>query len=285
VGCTLGCLYCPFAEQNARRFGVQRPTVRDLAATLNDPAPPTVYLSASSDAFAPQAAHYTHALLARWLPAGTAVGIVTKAIIPNRTLDLLAEFRTQIEGISIGVTSLDERRNRIVEPGVPPAGARLTLIESISGRGLPAVLRMDPLFPGLDDGLNTLTALINEAERRGAWGVAAGYVFGWGRSLLRMRREPLLRDACHYLTERTRMAGGVGWGVSLARKIDLYTRLASIARAHGLHFQTCGCKDLRLHGFEHLFATRCTDNPFFTRLLPLYRSGGSSLTRNHSGAY
>lgn len=271
VGCSFACIYCPFADQNARRFGVLRPTVRDLSALMNEPAPPSVYLSASSDPFAPQAAPHTHTLLARWLPEGTVVGIVTKGIIPERTLDLLATFRSQIEGVSIGVTSLDGQRNRIIEPGVPPAAERLATLDDLAARGLPAVLRMDPLFPGLDDSLERLTALIVEAERRGAWAVVAGYVFAWGRYLRRMRRERLVAEACRYLTERTPMAGGTGWGVPLARKVDLYTRIAAVARSRGLYFQTCRCKDLRLNDYDGLFATRCTENPFFTRPLPLVK--------------
>jgi hypothetical protein len=170
-----------------------------------------------------------------------------------------------VEGVSVGVTSLDEQRNRLVEPGVPAVAERLNLIDALAARELPAVVRMDPLFPGLDDGIEEMTALIGEAARRGARAVAAGYVFGWGRYLRRMRCEPLLAEACGQLTERTPMAGGVGWGVPLARKVDLFAQLAAIARRHGLLFQACGCKDLRLHHYASLFATRCTENPFLTR--------------------
>lgn len=272
AGCSFGCIYCPFADLSARQLGVSRPTVRDLSAIISEPAPDTVYLSASSDAFAPQAAPHTHALLARWLPQGAVVGIVTKGIIPEPTLDLLAEFRTQIEGVSVGVSSLDDRRNHIVEPGVPSASQRLDAIGRVAARGLPVVLRMDPLFPGLDDDFAALAALVAEGERRGASAIVAGYVFAWGRYLRRMRREPFLADACRSLTERAPMAGGVGWSVPLVRKLDLYARLAELARTHGLLFQTCGCKDLRLHDNGGLFPTRCCENPFFTRPLPIAAS-------------
>jgi DNA repair photolyase len=29
AGCSFGCVYCPFAEQNERRHGVSRPTLAD----------------------------------------------------------------------------------------------------------------------------------------------------------------------------------------------------------------------------------------------------------------
>lgn len=267
AGCTYGCIYCPYAAERVRTAGVSRPTVCDAAAALTAPAPAHVYFSASSDPFTPQAAPHTHALLAHWLPQGTVVGIVTKGIIPDETLDLLAEHRPQIEGVSIGVTSTDERRNRLVEPGVPPGARRLALIAGVAARGLPVVLRMDPLFPGIDDDRTALAGLIAEAERLGATGITAGYVLAWGRYLRRLRAVPLLADACAQLTERAPAAGGSVWSVPLARKLELFGWLADRAREHGLFFQTCGCKDLRLQASGGRFATRCCENPFFSQVL------------------
>ncbi|MGH7133835.1 MAG: radical SAM protein, partial [Phycisphaerales bacterium] len=204
-GCSFGCLYCPFSDLNARRHEVARPTAADISVAATGVAPQAVYLSAASDAFTPQAAANTHALLAAWLPQGTKIGIVTKGIIPPRTVDLLAEFRAQIEGVAVGVTSLDDHRNRILEPGCPPADERLASIDRLAARGLTVALRIDPLFPDLDDAPPVLATLVGEAASRGAIGVVATYVFAWGRYLRRLQREPLLANSCRLLTERTPM--------------------------------------------------------------------------------
>ncbi|MGH7789619.1 MAG: radical SAM protein [Candidatus Binatia bacterium] len=269
IGCSFGCIYCPFAERAARRHGVTHSTNADTSFIATVSVPSSVYLSAASDAFAPQAVTQTHALLSRWLPRGTIVGIVTKGVIPDHTMDLLADYRHQVEGVSVGVSSLDDVRNRVVEPGCPPARARLASLARLSERRLPVVLRMDPIFPGLDDGIDAIAELVGAAERSGAGGVVAGYVFAWGRYLRRLRRVPLLAESCRQLTERTPMAGGMGWSVPLQRKIQLYTRVAELARQCGLYFQTCGCKDLRLREATDLFATRCMENPFFVQPLPM----------------
>jgi len=274
VGCSFGCLYCPFSDQKARHAGVSHPSVVDMSTISQLPVPPSVFLSSASDAFAPQAAPHTHALLERWLPRGTMVGIVTKGIIPLRTLDLLADFRAQVEGVSVGVVSLDEDRNRVVEPGCPPAADRLTNIDRLSARGLPVALRMDPLFPIVDDGPAALRTLVAEGARRGAWTIMAAYVFTFGRYLRRLRREPLLAESCRLLTERAPMEGGAAFSVPLARKLRTYSWLAELARAHGLDFNTCRCKDLRLDGSEQLFATTCRNAAFFQeRGLPLPACG------------
>ena len=49
--------------------------------------------------------------------------------------------------VSVGLASLDDRRNRIVEPGCPPAAERLASIGRLAMRRLPVVLRIDRSFP------------------------------------------------------------------------------------------------------------------------------------------
>jgi len=264
AGCSFGCLYCPFAAIGARVRGVSRPTALDLSR-LNDLTPPqSVFLSPASDAFAPQAVEGTHTLLSYLLPRGTTVGIVTKGIVPERTLALLAEYRPQVEGVAVGVTSLDDHRNTVVEPGCPPARQRLDTIERLADRGVPAALRLDPLFPLLDDQPADLTALVEEAARRGAYAVTATYVFAWGRHLRRLQREPLLAEACRLLTERAPMEGGAAFSVPLARKLETYGFLAQVASERGLWFNTCGCKDLRVRESGRVFAS-CRNVLFLKR--------------------
>jgi len=246
AGCSFGCVYCPFAELRAERFGVQRPTPVDLTTLSALPPPPSVFLSPASDPFAPQAAPRTAALLAHLLPRGTTVAISTKGRIPERTLDLLAEYPAQVEGVSIGLASLDDQRNQALEPGCPPAAVRLETLAQVARRRLPAALRLDPLFPDLDDDPAALEALAAAAARAGAVAVTATYVFAWGRSRRRLRRHPLTAAAAAALSEKSPMAGGQAYSVPLARKLATYEALARCARRHGLHFSTCGCKDLRV---------------------------------------
>jgi len=255
AGCSFSCIYCPFADIGARQRGVSRPTPLDLSNLERLAVPSSVFLSPASDAFAPQAADNTHTVLAHLLPRGTTVGIVTKGIIPERTLALLADHRPQVEGIAVGVTSLDESRNRLLEPGCPAAHDRLANLDRLTAHGLPVALRMDPLFPILDDNPMALRTLVRQAALRGALAITATYVFAWGRYLRRLRREPLLVESVQLLTERAPMEGGVALSVPLDRKLETYGRLAEMAGEHGLWFNTCGCKDLRVRESGRIFAT------------------------------
>src|SRR5207302_639668 len=118
---------------------------------------------------APQAVANTHRLLSNLLPRGTIVGIVTKGIIPDSTLSLLAAYRHQIEGIAVGVTNLDDERNSRIEPGCPPAALRLGNIDRLTACGIAVGLRLDPLIPEVDDAHEALEGLVDEAARRGAF--------------------------------------------------------------------------------------------------------------------
>lgn len=271
VGCSFGCIYCPFSDLEARRHGVSHPVLKDTGDLDRLPAPRSVFLSPSSDAFAPQAAAATHELLEHLLSRGTSVGIVTKGRIPRRTLDLLGRHRDQIEGVAIGVTSLDDRRNRILEPGCPDARVRLENVRELAVRGIVADVRLDPLFPGLDDGPLDLAILVEEAARQGAWAITATYVFAWGRFLRRLRREPLLNASVQHLTERAPMEGGTAFSVPLDRKLATYEWLADLARSWGLKFNTCGCKDLRIRE-QDAFSSSCRNTWYLDALKPATRS-------------
>jgi DNA repair photolyase len=263
VGCSFACIYCPFAELNARRRGVRRPTPVDLAGLEDNPAPPTLFLSPASDAFAPQAVENTHDLLSRLLPRGTMVGIVTKGVIPDRTLSLLAEYRQQIEGVAVGVTNLDDERNRRLEPGCPPAALRLRNIDRLAARGIAVGLRLDPLIPEVDDRPEVLESMVDEGKQRGASAVTASYVIAWGRSLRRLRREPLLAKAVGWLTEHMPVEGGMAWGVPLSRRLQTYSQLTALTRARGLNFNICGCKNVDLRTSGEL-STSCRNIAFLT---------------------
>jgi DNA repair photolyase len=272
AGCSFGCIYCPFSDLSARRRGATRPIALALDDVERLPAPPSVFLSPASDPFAPQAAAGTHALLSHLLPRGTNVGILTKGIIPDATLDLLAAHPNQIEGVAIGVTSLDDHRNAVLEPGCPPAVARLGNLDRVAARGLIGALRIDPMFPELDDRPESLEQLLDEASKRRANAVTATYVFAWGRYLHRLAREPLLVASVPLLDEAAPMEGGTAFSVSLSRKMQTYAYLASQARVRGLYFNTCGCKDLRVREAAS-FSTRCR-NPFFFEPGTATRSAG-----------
>lgn len=253
AGCEHGCLYCPF--QRYQVLLVQREAgVRDVARRLSlrdvlaQPDPPReLLLSAHTDPCAPAArAGFVH-VLRRLLPAGVRVEVVTKGVVPQRALALLAAAGERAR-LSVGVASLDALRNRRLEPGCPPAAERLANLSRARACGLQSLtVRMDPLLPGVDDTPERLRPLLDEVARHGARAVVAGYLFVTPRTdRARLATLPLLGPASAACTEYSPAHGTQVLSVPLQRKLELHAWLQRECAARGLVLATCGCKDLRL---------------------------------------
>src|SRR5262249_44369417 len=112
----------------------------------------------------------------------------------------------------------------------------------------------------------SLETVLEEAARRGALAITATYLFAWGRSLRRLRREPRLAESCRLLTERAPMEGGTAFSVPLARKLETYGRLAEMASERGLWFTPGGGRDPRVR--DAPFFAPCRNALFLRRREP-----------------
>lgn len=262
VGCRHACAYCHFRKYQALTLRHEYPD-QELSASLSVEEfldrreyPPDLYLSPFTDPLAPAARANLERVLQRVLPLSVKVGISTKGVIPRRVFRLLSRHPDQVRLI-IGVTSLDDRRNTVVEPGCPPANARLANLRLAWECGLKKVTaRLDPLLPGVDGAPEQLAAVLDRVVAAGAQTVTASYLFvspsaastGSGKS-----RTWGARSATAPNCARSR---GMVYSVPLERKRRTYGWFHRECAARGLYFGTCGCKDLRLTGGD--FATACT---------------------------
>jgi len=80
-------------------------------------------------------------------------------------LEALAGMGLVVVQVSIG---FPDKYSVVVEPGAPPASSRLRVVEELSRRGIPVVVRVQPLVPGLEE---EQVGLAEEAVVRGAVGV------------------------------------------------------------------------------------------------------------------
>ncbi len=253
AGCEHGCLYCPFQRYQARilsrRHGgasvSRRLSLREYLG--QDDFPAELLLSGHTDPCAPAAQAGLVRVLRHALPRGVCVEVVTKGIVPPRALELLAEADGRA-ALSIGVASLDARRNATLEPGCPPAAERLENLRRARSCGLDRLTaRLDPLLPGVDDVPERLLPLLDEVARRGGRAVVASHLFVTSRTdRTRLGSSPLLGPASARCTEPSPVRGTRVLSVPLARKLEFHAWLRHECAARGLLFATCGCKDLRL---------------------------------------
>jgi DNA repair photolyase len=263
AGCRHACAYCHFQKYQALTLR-QAHDGRELADALSveeflgrPEYPPELYLSPFTDPLAPAARANLERVLWRVLPLSVKVGISTKGVVPRRIFRLLAAYPEQVRLI-VGLTSLDDSRNAAVEPGCPPAQARLANLRLAKEYGLKKVTaRLDPLLPGVDDAAEQLTAVLDRVAEAGAQSVTASYLFlSPIGSKQRLRQVPYLGQAIDQCTELCPIEGGTAYSVPLDRKGQMYEWFHRACAARGLYFGTCGCKDLRLASGP--FATACS---------------------------
>lgn len=254
VGCEHDCLYCHFARHRKDQWLKKYPQMEDFPIPVDispvydmkDLPSSVVYLSPSSDAFAPAARDATHEILSYLLPKGVIFTISTKNIIPDRTIELLRKYSGNIEGLSVGITNMDEERNSILEPGCPTAEERLEGAAKLTRTGCTVGVRMDPIFPEIDDSEESMFEVVKKVQKTGVDHISGTYLFTFGNILREMKRHPYLRKAAAAVTDRSYPIGGKAFSVPMSRKIKTYDFLHKTCRSMGICFMTCGCKDTRL---------------------------------------
>ena len=142
------------------------------------------------------------------LEAQQPVEIITKNALVTRDMDLLAEFAAMnLVRVAVSITSLDQTLTKRLEPRTSSPLARFEAIEQLTAAGVPAIVMVAPVIPGLND--SEVPAILHRAADAGA--VNASFV------LLRLplsvepvfldwldRHEPLKKDKIVSLLRQTR---------------------------------------------------------------------------------
>ena len=172
------------------------------------------------------------------------VGIVTKGVLVERDIGLLAEMAADgLAKVGISVTTLDPELSRKMEPRVPAPARRLKVIERLAAAGIPVRLMASPIIPGLTD---------HEIERLVQAGAEAG---ARAASMITLRLPlevgPLFRDwlethmpdrAGRVMARVREMQGGKAYSSEYGTRMTgtgvyadlLQKRFARARRAHGL---------------------------------------------------
>lgn len=166
-GCAHGCAYC-YARPTHEYLGfgigtdferrlVAKPRAPELLrAALERPSwrGDLLVISGNTDAYQPLEARMglTRACLEVCAEYGNPVHVITKASLIERDLDVLTRLNASASvGVSISVTFWDEVTARAIEPYAPPPRRRVETIRRLSAAGIPVMVHVAPLIPGLSD--------------------------------------------------------------------------------------------------------------------------------------
>nr|WP_184043005.1 PA0069 family radical SAM protein [Roseospira visakhapatnamensis] len=166
-GCEHGCIYCyarpthaylglsPGLDFETRLF--HKPdAAAQLEAALRKPGyrPAPIAFGTNTDPYQPVERRL--GLMRQVLGVLSAfhhpLTITTKSALVDRDLDLLADMAgRRLVAVALSITTLDRDLARRLEPRASPPAARLRTIRRLSEAGVPAMVLVAPVIPGLTD--------------------------------------------------------------------------------------------------------------------------------------
>lgn len=181
-GCYHGCAYC-YARPTHEQLGLGAGTDFERKLTVKPQAPALlrkaflsprwkgdlVLFSGVTDCYQPLEAEHrlTRGCLEVCWAFRNPVGIVTKAPLVERDLDLLASLHQVTHlSVSISIPVWDPDRARAVEPYVALPERRMRTVERLAAAGLDVGINVAPFLPGLTE--HDLDTLLHRAADAGA---------------------------------------------------------------------------------------------------------------------
>lgn len=213
-GCEHGCIYCYARPTHAwlglspgldfeSRIYTKPDAARLLAREIAAPGyrPETIALGTATDPYQPVEREHrlTRAVLEVLREARHPVSITTKSDLVLRDLDLLAEMAADdLVLAAISLPTLDPDLARRLDPRAPRPDKRLAAMRALSAAGVPVMVNVSPIIPGLTD--HEIESILAAARAHGASRI--------GHALLRLPGEvaDLVADwfAEHYPERRAR---------------------------------------------------------------------------------
>ncbi|MGC4092209.1 MAG: PA0069 family radical SAM protein [Polyangiaceae bacterium] len=181
-GCAHGCAYC-YARPSHEYLGfgsgtdferklVAKPRAAELLrAHFEKPswAGELLVLSGVTDCYQPLEAELelTRQCLEVCAEYRNPVHIITKSALIERDIELLTRLHERASvGVSVSVTFWDAAAARAIEPYAPAPRRRIETIRRLTAAGIPVLLHIAPLIPGLAD--RDVIPILEAAREAGA---------------------------------------------------------------------------------------------------------------------
>jgi DNA repair photolyase len=181
-GCEHGCIYC-FARPTHAYLGLSpgldfetklyfKPNAAELLRSelsKRGYVPDRVQLGANTDCYQPieRQLQLTRRVLEVLAEFQHPLGITTKNHLVTRDIDILAPMAAKsLAAVVISITTLDRRLARDMEPRASTPQRRLDAIRELSNAGIPVIVSVAPVIPGLTD--HEIEDIVEQAARAGA---------------------------------------------------------------------------------------------------------------------
>jgi DNA repair photolyase len=257
-GCALGCKYCyiqgyshyPGAERVILYENLPELVAEELKRKRQRPR--RAYFCPSSDAFQypPQIQDVSLRTMRVLREAGVEVAFLTKGFVRRPFLELFADHADAVFA-QIGITTLDRRLCRVIEPRAAPPEMRIATIDALTRMGVDTTARLDPLIPDVTDADDSVLPLLRALAKAGVHSAAASYLFV---------RSPFVRQVAPMLAKLSpgapspaswatqTFADGAGGGrmIGLDERSRRFARMQALGACVGVRIRPCRCKNPEL---------------------------------------
>ncbi|MBC7217310.1 MAG: radical SAM protein [Candidatus Caldatribacterium sp.] len=257
TGCAHRCLYCYISSFIPRAFEVREkpPFLRALARDLEE-CDRNLYLSLSnsSDPYPPleKERRLTRKVLELCRDAQMPVLVVTKSSLVLEDRDLLSEMQAVV---SITITTLDEEKARLLEPGAPPPRERVATCALLAQKGIPVVLRVDPIIPGINDSPEEWLRILQATAPYVRQVIVSTLKLRWDTGSRLLRAFPEIRRTLSLYSEKR----GNSLYLEKNLRFGILSRFRELVHSLGLPFSTCR------EGFQELNDSICDGSAFLNR--------------------
>ena len=152
TGCGHGCIYCyatyiPNFYKPRRKKDLLKRIKKDLEKT---PSGSLLSISNSSDPYVPMDKKYEDIRKCLQLLRNYdfRVLLITKSDLVLRDIDIIKDLHS---AVTFTITTLEKEVYSKLEPNAPEPEKRLQAIKELNKAGIPTGLRLDPIFPQLND--------------------------------------------------------------------------------------------------------------------------------------
>lgn len=182
-GCEHGCIYCYARPSHAylglspgldfeTKLWAKYDAASLLAKELAQPGYrcSAIALGANTDPYQPieRQLGITRSIITLLAKHQHPLTIVTKSAAVLRDLDLLAPMAEKgLITVALSITTLDPKLARVMEPRAAAPHRRLEAVEALTDAGVPTVVMVAPVIPGLTD--DELEHILKAAAEHGAW--------------------------------------------------------------------------------------------------------------------
>ncbi len=166
-GCEHGCVYC-FARTTHTYWGysagldfetkilykAEAPALLRQALGKKNYEPMPIMMSGNTDAYQPAERRFelTRKCLEVLCEFRHPVGLITKNSLIVRDLDLLKNLAADdLVHVCFSITTLEEDVRRWLEPRTASIAQRFRAVETLSAAGIPVMVNIAPVIPGLTD--------------------------------------------------------------------------------------------------------------------------------------